>query len=118
MRSPAFQKYLDPVPPSDDESSYWWPFSCSDVDALTDEQLSRYMVERAFTLYHPVGTARMGPSPSSSVVDLDCRVHGVAGLRVIDASIFPQQISGHPTAPIAAIAHKASKSIVGSHKRA
>lgn len=111
MRSPAFQKYLDPVPTNDDPSSYWWPYSCSDIDAVTDEQLGRYMIERAFTLYHPIGSARMGPSPSDSVVDLDCRVHGVNGLRVVDASIFPEQISGHPTAPIAAIAHKASEMI-------
>lgn len=111
MRSPAFQKYLDPVPANDDPSSYWWPYSCSDIDAVTDEQLRRFILERAFTLYHPVGTARMGPSPSSSVVDLECRVHGVHGLRVVDASIFPEQISGHPTAPIAAIAHRASQLI-------
>ncbi|KAK2612285.1 hypothetical protein QQS21_001711 [Conoideocrella luteorostrata] len=114
MRSPAFKKYLDPVPTNDDPSSYWWPYSCSDIDAITDEQLGRYVIERAFTLYHPVGTARMGPSPSNSVVDLECRVHGVANLRVVDASIFPEQISGHPTAPIAAIAHKASRIIRNS----
>ncbi|OAA34627.1 Glucose-methanol-choline oxidoreductase [Metarhizium rileyi] len=111
MRSPAFQKYLDPVPTNDDTGSYWWPYSCSDVDAITDEQLGRYLVERAFSLYHPIGSARMGPSSSDSVVDLECRVHGTNGLRVVDASIFPEQISGHPTAPIAAIAHKASEMI-------
>ncbi|KAG6014937.1 hypothetical protein E4U43_005999 [Claviceps pusilla] len=111
MRSPAFQKYLDPVPTNDDPTSYWWPYSCSDIDAVTDEQLGKYLVERAFTLYHPVGTARMGPSPSNSVVDLACRVHGVAGVRVVDASIFPEQISGHPTAPIAAIAERTSQLI-------
>lgn len=115
MRSPAFQKYLDPVPTNDDTSSYWWPYSCSDVDAITDEQLSRYLVERAFTLYHPVGSARMGQTSSNSVVDLECLVHGVDGLRIVDASIFPEQISGHPTAPIAAIAHKASEMIRRSH---
>ncbi|KAG5951610.1 hypothetical protein E4U53_002686 [Claviceps sorghi] len=109
MRSPALQKYLDPVPVNDDPTSYWWPYSCSDIDAVTDEQLGKYIVERAFTLYHPVGTARMGPSPSKSVVDLACRVHGVARLRVVDASIFPEQISGHPTAPIAAIAKRAGQ---------
>ncbi|KAG5982857.1 hypothetical protein E4U55_001264 [Claviceps digitariae] len=111
MRSPAFQKYLDPVPTNDDPTSYWWPYSCGDIDAITDEQLSKYIIERASTLYHPVGTARMGPSPSNSVVDLACRVHGVAGLRVVDASIFPEQISGHPTAPIAAIAKRTSQLI-------
>lgn len=66
------------------------------------------MDEKAFTLYHPVGSARMGPSSSTSVVDPECRVHGVKSLRVMDASVFPEQISGHPTAPIAAMAAKLS----------
>ncbi|KAG6005993.1 hypothetical protein E4U21_007486 [Claviceps maximensis] len=48
---------------------------------------------------------------SNSVVDLACHVHGVADLRVIDASIFPEQISGHPTALIAAIAKRTSRLI-------
>jgi len=69
------------------------------------------MDEKAFTLYHPVGSARMGSSPDSSVVDVECKVHGVNGLRVMDASVFPEQISGHPTAPIAAMASKLSAMI-------
>lgn len=73
------------------------------------------MGEKASTLYHPVGTARMGPSPSTSVVDLHCQVHGVNSLRIVDASIFPEQISGHPTAPIGAIAYKVSDHIKQSH---
>ncbi|KAJ4159386.1 uncharacterized protein LMH87_008288 [Akanthomyces muscarius] len=111
MRSPSFERYFEPVPTDDDTSSYWWPYSCSDPNSITDEQLGRFLVERAFTLYHPVGSARMGRSPSDSVVDLQCRVHGTNGLRIVDASIFPEQISGHPTAPIAAIAHKVSEMI-------
>lgn len=55
----------------------------------------------------------MGPSSSDSVVDMECRVHGTDRLRVVDASIFPEQVSGHPTAAIAAIAHKASAIITG-----
>lgn len=70
------------------------------------------MYEKAFTLYHPVGSARMGPSPANSVVDTECRVHGVKCLRVMDASVFPEQISGHPTAPIAAMAAKLSRMII------
>lgn len=69
------------------------------------------MDEKAFTLYHPVGSARMGSSPLTSVIDPECRVHGVKGLRVMDASVFPEQISGHPTAPIAAMAAKLSDMI-------
>jgi choline dehydrogenase len=44
-------------------------------------------------------------------VDLEGKVHGVNGLRVMDASVFPEQISGHPTAPIAAMAAKLSTMI-------
>lgn len=111
MRSPAFQKFLEPVPVDDDPSSYWWPYSSSDIDAISEADLIRWMKEKAFTLYHPVGTARMGPTPSTSVVDLECKVHGVNRLRVMDASIFPEQISGHPTAPIGALAFKLSAMI-------
>ncbi|KAL8243960.1 hypothetical protein R6Q59_010218 [Mikania micrantha] len=113
MRSPALQKYLEPVETNDDINSYWWPYSSSDPDAITDDQLRRWMSRTAFTLYHPVGSARMGPSDKDSVVDLQCRVHGVKNLRVVDASIMPEQISGHPTAPIIAIAEKMSDIIRG-----
>ncbi|KAF7717097.1 Glucose-methanol-choline oxidoreductase [Penicillium ucsense] len=111
MQSPAFKAYFDPVPVNDDPTSYWWPYSSSNPDAITDDQLIRFMDEKAFTLYHPVGSARMGPSPATSVVDPECRVHGVKCLRVMDASVFPEQISGHPTAPIAAMAAKLSAMI-------
>jgi choline dehydrogenase len=112
-RSKAFEKYLDPVPANDDIESYWWPYSSSNIDAITDDQLMTWMNKKAFTLYHPIGTARMGPDAKDSVVDLQGRVHGVQGLRVIDASIMPEQISGHPTAPIIAMAEKMSDLIRG-----
>lgn len=114
MRSPALEKFLEPVPKSDDPSNYWWPYCSSDPDSISDEQLLRHMKEKAFSLYHPVGTARMGPSDTDSVVDLECKVHGVSCLRVMDASIFPNQISGHPTAPIGAMAYKLSDMIKDS----
>ena len=106
MRSEAMKKWLEPVTPNDDPDSYWWPYSSSDIDAITDEQLRKWMSRTAFTLYHPIGTVRMGPKASDSAVDLEMRVHGVKNLRVIDASVFPEQISGHPTGPIIAIAEK------------
>ena len=115
MQSPAFERFFEPVPVNDDTSSYWWPYSSSDIDSITDEQLIRFLKEKAFTLYHPVGSARMGPSPSTSVVDLQCRVHGVSRLRVVDASVFPEQVSGHPTAPIGAMAFKLSDIIKEAH---
>ena len=114
-RHPALQKFFEPVEPNDDPSHYWWPYSSSDIDSIPDEQLIPFMKEKAFTLYHLVGTARMGPSDENSVVDLECRVHGVDRLRVVDASIFPEQVSGHPTAPIGAIAYKMSEAIQKRH---
>jgi choline dehydrogenase len=108
MRSAALQDFLEPVPVNDDPSSYWWPFSSSDIESIHDEDLLRFLQEKAFTLYHPIGSARMGRSSASSAVDLQCRVHGVQGLRVMDASVFPQQLSGHPTAPIGAMAFRLS----------
>ncbi|KAJ5612314.1 hypothetical protein N7510_005508 [Penicillium lagena] len=115
IRSPAFQRFLEVVPANDDVSSYWWPYSSSNVDEISDEDLIRFMKEKAFTLYHPVGSARMGTAPSNSVVDLDCRVHGIKGLRIMDASVFPEQISGHPTATIGAMAYKLSDMIKQDH---
>jgi choline dehydrogenase len=65
----------------------------------SDEALVEDLRARSGTVFHPVGTCRMGPDPASSVVDPRLRVHGLAGLRVIDASIFPTLIAGNTNAP-------------------
>jgi choline dehydrogenase len=64
----------------------------------SDEDLVLDFRKRSGTVYHPVSTCRMGPDPARAVVDPRLRVHGIAGLRVIDASIFPDNISGNTNA--------------------
>ncbi|MBB3772650.1 choline dehydrogenase [Angulomicrobium tetraedrale] len=54
---------------------------------------------RGYSVFHPCGSCRMGPDPASSVVDARLRVHGLAGLRIVDASIFPLVTSGNTNAP-------------------
>jgi choline dehydrogenase len=64
----------------------------------TDDALIDDMRQRCGTVYHPVGTCRMGRDPAQSAVDPRLRVHGVEGLRVIDASVFPSVICGNTNA--------------------
>ncbi|KAH8394419.1 hypothetical protein KR222_005012, partial [Zaprionus bogoriensis] len=69
-----------------------------------------------FTIYHYSGTAKMGPSSDrSAVVDARLRVHGIRQLRVVDASIMPYLVSGHPNGPVYLIAEKAADMIKQDH---
>lgn len=77
----------------------------------SDEQIRNIIRERADTVYHPVGTCKMG-SDNMSVVDSELRVRGIDGLRVVDASIMPTLIGGNTNAPVIAIAEKASDLIL------
>ena len=84
-------------------------------DCKTDDDIRKYVKSSLFTISHPAGTCKMGNDPLA-VVDSKLKVHGVEGLRVVDASIMPTIISGNPNAPIIMIAEKAADMILQQAK--
>ena len=79
----------------------------SSAGAQSDAQIEAFIRANADTIYHPVGSCRMGPGPGD-VVDAELRVHGVQGLRVVDASIMPSIVGGNTNAPTIMIAERAA----------
>lgn len=74
----------------------------------TRDELIEDFRQRSGSVYHPCGTCGMGPDPRNAVVDPELRVHGLAQLRVVDASIFPSVTSGNINAPVIMVAEKAA----------
>ena len=96
LMQPAFDEFRgDPVKPG------------PEINIDDDEELDNWIRENGETLYHPVSTCKMG-NDEMSVVDDDLKVHGIDGLRVVDASIMPTLIAGNTNAPAIMIAEKAA----------
>ena len=73
----------------------------------SEEELAKAAGDIGTTIFHPVGTAKMGQATDPmAVVDTECRVHGLPGLRVIDASVMPTITSGNTNSPTIMIAEK------------
>ena len=84
-------------------------------DCTSDEALIADFRARSGTVYHPSCTCKMGPDAASSVVDPKLRVHGVAGLRVVDASAFPTLIAGNTNAPAIMLGWKGAEMILAGN---
>jgi choline dehydrogenase len=82
-----------------------------------DEQIRQFIRAGAETIYHPVGTCKMG-NDALAVVDASLRVRGIDGLRVVDASIMPRLVAGNTNAPTVMIAEKASDMIKEAQQEA
>ncbi|MEQ1940252.1 GMC family oxidoreductase N-terminal domain-containing protein [Mesorhizobium sp. CN5-321] len=82
------------------------PSITSDADLIQDFR------KRSGTVYHPVSTCRMGPDAARAVVDTRLRVHGLEALRVIDASVFPENITGNTNAPTIMVGWKGAEMIL------
>jgi choline dehydrogenase-like flavoprotein len=91
------------------------------ANATTDEQIEAVIRSYGDTIYHPVGTCRMGPLQGAqanplNVVDSELRVHGMLSLRVVDASIMPRIVAGNTNAPVIMVAEKAADMIKAMHQ--
>ena len=85
-------------------------------DCQSDDELIADFRQRCGTVFHPSCTCMMGPDPATSVVDSRLRVHGVEGLRVVDASIFPNVTTGNTNAPTMMVAARAADLIMEDEK--
>jgi choline dehydrogenase len=100
LRGPALAAFVD---------GEMWPGDAVDPD--DDVAIADFVRARGETLYHPVGTCRMGIG-SDSVVDPQLRVRGIGGLRVVDASVMPRIVRGNTNAPTIMIAERAAEMVL------
>ncbi|KAF9218564.1 GMC oxidoreductase [Gyrodon lividus] len=114
-RSLVLKSMLDLKSDSKDTQDIYWPGD-ADPDNISDTDLEEWIRNNCETVNHCAGTARMGNSEEDSVVDSNLKVWGINNLRVVDASVFPTMVSGHPTAPIVAIAERISDLIMKDTK--
>jgi choline dehydrogenase len=92
--------------------AYRGPEIAPGAHVQSDAEIDAWISRSAETIYHPVGTAKMGNDPMA-VVDAQLRVRGVEGLRVVDASVMPTLVGGNTNAPTIMIAEKAADMILG-----
>ncbi|WP_420004867.1 GMC family oxidoreductase [Arenibacterium sp. LLYu02] len=81
----------------------------------SDAEILSAVGDIATTIFHPVGTCKMG-TDSAAVVDPELKVHGLTGLRIVDASIMPRIVSGNTASPVVMIAEKAADMIRAAHR--
>ncbi|MFZ6771689.1 GMC family oxidoreductase [Undibacterium sp. SXout7W] len=86
------------------------------ADIQIDDQIRAVLREKTDTVYHPIGTCKMG-TDDMAVVDPELRVHGIQGLRVVDASIMPTLIGGNTNAPTMMIGEKAADLLRAAHRQ-
>ncbi|KAF9231834.1 putative glucose dehydrogenase [Melanogaster broomeanus] len=115
LADPADMPMLDLKLDSNDTKDVYWPGD-ADPDNISNTDLEEWIRNNCVTVNHCAGTARIGTSEEDSVVDADLKVWGISNLRVVDASVFPTMVSGHPTAPIVAIAERISDLIMKDTK--
>src|SRR5438067_1954087 len=83
-------------------------------DRRSDSEVDAYIRATAITVHHPLGTCKMGSDRDpDAVVDAECKVRGVEGLRIVDASVMPDLVGGNINAPVIMIAEKAADLIRG-----
>ena len=82
----------------------------------SDEEILAYARQTVITVFHQSGTCKMGPDPMA-VVDEQLNVRGVAGLRVVDASVMPNVVSGNTNAPTMMIAEKGADMILSDARK-